>query len=85
MKSLTATDLATVATKAALESGNVDPSVVDSVFVGNVIQSSTDAAYLARHVGLVSLLDVQVNVLLKSENYSPMKLSHFFSFQRFIL
>ena len=85
LKSLTATDLATVATKAALESGNVDPSVVDSVFVGNVIQSSADAAYLARHVGLVSLLDVQVNVLLKSENYSPMKLSHFFSFQRFIL
>ena len=57
LKHLTATDLATVATKAALEAGNVDPSVVDSVFVGNVIQSSADAAYLARHVGLVSLLD----------------------------
>lgn len=25
---------------------------VDAVFVGNVIQSSTDACYLARHVGL---------------------------------
>ena len=69
LKHLTATDLATVATKAALEAGNVDPSVVDSVFVGNVIQSSADAAYLARHVGLVSLLHVQV--LLISENHSP--------------
>jgi acetyl-CoA acyltransferase 2 len=25
---------------------------VDGVFVGNVIQSSNDACYLARHVGL---------------------------------
>jgi len=54
LKSLTATDLATVATKAALTAGNVDPSLVDSIFVGNVIQSSPDAAYLSRHVGLRS-------------------------------
>lgn len=53
LKKLSATDLATIATKSALSSGNVDPSIVDSVFVGNVIQSSADAAYLARHVGLV--------------------------------
>lgn len=54
LKKLSATELATVATKSALSSGNVDPSIVDSVYVGNVIQSSHDAAYLARHVGLVS-------------------------------
>lgn len=53
-KKLSATDLATVATKSALASGKVDPALVDSVFVGNVIQSSADAAYLARHVGLRS-------------------------------
>ena len=54
-KKLSATDLATIATNAALTSGNIDSSLVDSVYVGNVIQSSPDAAYLARHVGLVSL------------------------------
>lgn len=54
LKTLSATDLATVATKAALSSGNIDPALVDSVYVGNVIQSSADAAYLARHVGLQS-------------------------------
>lgn len=54
LKNMTATDLATHATKAALSSGNIDPAVVDSVYVGNVIQSSADAAYLARHVGLKS-------------------------------
>lgn len=51
-KKLSATDLATIATNAALTSGNIDPSLVDSVYVGNVIQSSPDAAYIARHVGL---------------------------------
>ena len=51
---MSATELATIATKSALTAGNVDASIVDSVYVGNVIQSSPDAAYLARHVGLVS-------------------------------
>lgn len=31
------TDLQTIAAKAALASGNVDPSLVDSVNIGNVI------------------------------------------------
>jgi len=54
LKAMSATDLGTHATKAALESINLDPTLVDSVFFGNVIQSSPDAAYLARHVGLKS-------------------------------
>lgn len=52
LKSVSATDLGAHATKTALASGNVDPSLVDAVYFGNVIQSSPDAAYLARHVGL---------------------------------
>jgi len=54
LKALSATDLGTHATKAALESIDLDPKAVDSVFFGNVIQTSPDAAYLARHVGLKS-------------------------------
>lgn len=38
-------------------------SQVDSVFVGNVIQSSPDAAYLARHVGLRSGVPVSTQAL----------------------
>jgi len=49
---LTATDLAEQASKAALLSGKVDPKNVDSVCFGNVCQTSSDAIYLARHVGL---------------------------------
>lgn len=52
LKKLSATDLGVHATQAALAAGNIDPQLIDSVFFGNVIQSSPDAAYLARHVGL---------------------------------
>jgi len=50
LKNFSATDLGVLATKAALN--NINPEIVDSIFFGNVIQSSPDAAYLARHVGL---------------------------------
>ena len=52
LKKLSSTELGTVATKSAITSANLDPSLIDAVYFGNVIQSSSDAAYLARHVGL---------------------------------
>jgi len=63
LKKMSATDLATIATKAALAAGKIDPSIVDGVYVGNVIQSSPDAAYLARHVGLKSQVPQKVPAL----------------------
>lgn len=50
LKDVSATELAAHATRAALAAGGVDPSIVDAVQVGNVAQTSGDAAYLARHV-----------------------------------
>uniref|UniRef100_A0A8C2R278 3-ketoacyl-CoA thiolase, mitochondrial n=1 Tax=Capra hircus TaxID=9925 RepID=A0A8C2R278_CAPHI len=52
LKDFTPTDMAEFAARAALSAGKVLPETVDSVVVGNVIQSSSDAIYLARHVGL---------------------------------
>ncbi|XP_006627237.1 3-ketoacyl-CoA thiolase, mitochondrial [Lepisosteus oculatus] len=52
LKDHSATDLAEHAARAALAAGNVAPEIVNSVIVGNVMQSSSDAAYIARHVGL---------------------------------
>lgn len=52
LSAVSATELAVVAGKAALERAGVAPGAVGAVVVGNVIQSSKDAAYLARHVGL---------------------------------
>lgn len=52
LKDVTATELGVAAAKAALEASGVQPELVQHVVFGNVIQSSRDAAYLARHVAL---------------------------------
>ncbi|XP_041467049.1 3-ketoacyl-CoA thiolase, mitochondrial-like [Lytechinus variegatus] len=52
LKDKSGTDLAEVAAKAALASGNINPEIIDTTVVGNVAQTSPDAAYTARHVAL---------------------------------
>jgi len=51
-KDISAIDLAAHASKAALARSKVDPNSVDHVVVGNALQTSIDALYGARHVGL---------------------------------
>jgi acetyl-CoA acyltransferase 2 len=52
LKGITATELGAHAARAAMERANVDANDIDAVYVGNVVQSSSDAVYIARHVGL---------------------------------
>src|SRR6266536_457299 len=52
IKDLSATDLGVHAAKAALAQADVSPEHVGHVVFGNVAQTSSDAIYLARHVGL---------------------------------
>jgi acetyl-CoA acyltransferase 2 len=52
LKDYSATDLGAIAGRAALERGAVEAKSVDHVVFGNVLQTSADAIYLARHVGL---------------------------------
>jgi acetyl-CoA acetyltransferase family protein len=52
LKELTATDLGTVAAKAAIERAGISAADVDHVVVGNAMQTSADAAYISRHVAL---------------------------------
>ena len=49
---LSAIDLGAVSAKAAMERGGVDPKTIDHVIMGNALQTSGDAIYGARHVGL---------------------------------
>ncbi|KAJ3656222.1 hypothetical protein Zmor_015316 [Zophobas morio] len=50
-----ATELQTVAAKAALAAGNVNPELIDTVIVGNVVtHSSSDGGFLSRHAALKS-------------------------------
>ncbi|MCX7809090.1 MAG: acetyl-CoA C-acyltransferase, partial [Deltaproteobacteria bacterium] len=51
-KDLSAIDLAVISTKAALAQAGIAPEEVDQVILGNVQQTSKDAIYGARHVGL---------------------------------
>jgi len=60
LKDLSATDLGVESAKATLASAGVKPEDVDHVIYGNVIQSSADAIYLARHIGLKAGVPVPV-------------------------
>jgi acetyl-CoA acyltransferase 2 len=52
LKDLTATDLGVVSSKAAIEAAGITADQIDHTFVGNALQTSADAIYLARHVAL---------------------------------
>ncbi|KAF1856739.1 hypothetical protein Lal_00015707 [Lupinus albus] len=49
---LNATDLAVAASKAAIERSRLAPELIDSVVMGNVIQTSKDSIYMGRHIAL---------------------------------
>ncbi|MBX7098050.1 MAG: acetyl-CoA C-acetyltransferase [Myxococcaceae bacterium] len=63
LKDLSATDLAVESAKAALKAANLSPEDVQHVVYGNVMQTSADAIYLPRHVGLKSGVPVAVGAL----------------------
>jgi acetyl-CoA acetyltransferase family protein len=52
LKDLTATDLGAFAAAAAVEAAGIPLDEIDHVFLGNALQTSADALYLARHVAL---------------------------------
>lgn len=54
LKSLTATELGAHAAKAAIAESKIDPKLIGTSVFGNVAQTSADAAYIARHIGLLA-------------------------------
>lgn len=52
LANLSSTELAVICSKAAIAESKINLEQFDNVYFGNVIQSSSDAAYLARHIGL---------------------------------
>lgn len=63
LKSVSATQLGAHAARAALQRSGVDASEIETVIVGNVIHSSTDAAYISRHVGLLAGVPIEATAL----------------------
>lgn len=52
LRGLSATELGVVSGRAAIEAAGVAPRDIDQVVYGNALQTSSDAMYLARHIGL---------------------------------
>ena len=63
IKDYTAQELGTVAAKAAIERSGVDPKEFDHAVFGNAQQTSGDALYGARHVGLRAGLPIETPAL----------------------
>ena len=63
LKDLTATDLGVFASRAALAAAGIKAEDVQHTFFGNALQTSSDAIYLARHVGLRSGLPQDAGAL----------------------
>src|SRR5215210_328689 len=63
LKDISALELGAIASRAALERTGVRPDAVDHVVFGNVLQTSSDAVYGARHVSLKAGLPVEVPAL----------------------
>ena len=58
LKKVSAIDLAVHASKAAIAQSGLDPADIDQCILGNVQQTSPDAIYGARHVGLKAGLPI---------------------------
>lgn len=63
LKGLSAIELGTIAAKSAIEKSGAKPGDIGHVVFGNVLQTSADAIYMARHIGLKSGVPVPVPAL----------------------
>jgi acetyl-CoA acetyltransferase family protein len=63
LKDISALELGAIASRAAMERTGVKPDQIDHVVFGNVLQTSSDAVYGARHVGLKAGLPIEVPAL----------------------
>src|ERR671922_388685 len=63
LREFSALELGAIAARAAFERSGVKPEWVDHVVVGNVLQTSADAIYGARHVALKSGVPIEVPAL----------------------
>ena len=63
LKDISALELGAIAARAAMERTGVKPEMVNHVVFGNVLQTSSDAVYGARHVGLKAGIPVEVPAL----------------------
>ena len=63
LKDVSALELGAIASRASFEKSGVKPEWIDHTVVGNVLQTSSDAIYGARHVALKAGVPIEVPAL----------------------
>lgn len=63
LKSKSAIELGALAAKAAIERAGISPREIDHVIMGNALQTSADALYGARHVGIKAGIPLETPAL----------------------
>ena len=63
LKDFSANQLGAIAARAAIESARVQPDAIGHVVFGNALQTSSDAIYLARHIGLQAGVPIEAPAL----------------------
>jgi acetyl-CoA acetyltransferase family protein len=63
LKDVSALELGAIASRAAFEKTGVHPEWIDHAVIGNVLQTSSDAIYGARHVALEAGVPIEVPAL----------------------
>ena len=63
LSSVSANDLGAIASKAAIEQAGISATDIDHVIFGNVLQTSGDAIYGARHIGLKAGTSIETPAL----------------------
>ncbi len=63
LKDFSLTDLGAIAAREALRRAAVSPDEIDHVIFGNAMQTSSDAIYGARHVGLKAGIPIEIPAL----------------------
>ena len=73
LRDLSAIELGALAARAAIERSRVEPAEFDHVIIGNALQTSGDAIYGARHLGLQAGLpkDVTAGTSFGNPAFSP--------------
>src|SRR3954465_7132477 len=63
LRDVSALELGAIAARAAMARTHVSPAMVEHVVFGNVLQTSSDAVYGARHIGLKAGVPIEVPAL----------------------
>lgn len=74
LKDISAVELGAISSRGAIEQSKVEAEEIEHVFAGNVIHTSNNASYLARHVALKAGIPIESPALTLNRLCGPLRL-----------